>query len=57
MDFNKFKETLQKIIAMFSENEIDHNFIAEKEVKVETDDYWSTIMSAEYHYEAEEAPW
>lgn len=57
MNFKEFKAKLQQILAMFSENEIDHNFNAEKEVKVETDDYWSTIMSAEYHYEAEEAPW
>lgn len=54
MDFKKFKETLQKIIAMFSEEDCD--YVVEEE-KTEEDDYWNTIMSAEYHYETEEAPW
>ena len=54
MNFKEFKAKLQKILAMFSEPEIDNNFDAEKEI--ETDDYWETIMSAEYNYDPEEVP-
>lgn len=52
MDFNKFKETLQKILAMFSEAE-DNDVV---EVVEEDDDYWNTIMKEKYNIDPEEVP-
>lgn len=53
MDFNKFKETLQKIIAIFSEEDCD--YVIEEE-KTEEDDYWNTIMKEKYNIDPDEVP-
>lgn len=53
MDFKKFKETLQKIIAMFSEEDCD--YVVEEE-KDEEDDYWNAVMKEKYNIDPEEVP-